>query len=52
MKESVSHIDQGVLVHWWVSDPVRPSIIVVVQRDVVVHIALVVGHGGRSTVTL
>lgn len=52
MEESVSDVDQGVLVHRGVPDPVRPTVIVVVQWDVVVvHIALVVGHGGRCSVT-
>lgn len=52
MEESVSHVDQGVLIHRWVPDPVRPTVIVVVQRNVVVvQIALVVGHGGRCSVT-
>lgn len=49
MEESVSHVDQWVLVHRGVPDPVRPA--VVVQWDVVVHIALVVRHGGRCSVT-
>lgn len=42
MEESVSHVDQRVLVHRGVPDPVRPAVIV--QWDVV-HIALVVRHG-------
>ena len=42
MKESISHVDERVLVDVRVSDPVRPAI--VVKGDVVVDITLILRH--------
>lgn len=48
MEEAVSHVDQGVLVHVGVSDPVGSHVVVVVvKRDVVV--GLVLRHYGWIT---
>lgn len=43
MEEAVSDVDEGVLVHVGVSDPVGSHVVVVVQRDVVV-VGLVLRH--------
>lgn len=44
MEEAIPHVDQGVLVHVRVSDPVGSHVVVVVvQRDVVV-VGLVLRH--------
>lgn len=45
MEKAVAHVDQRVLIHVGVSDPVGPRVVVVVvQRDVVV-VGLVLRHG-------
>lgn len=40
VEEAVSHVDQGVLVHVGVSDPVGSHVVVVVKRDIVVGLVL------------
>lgn len=40
MEETVSNIDEGVLVHVRVTDPVGSHVVVVIQRDVVVSLVL------------